>query len=171
MMFSSLPVASRTVAILSVSPLLLCALGSTATSQTATPSANPATSLPGVLIEAPKQVVRPQKRQHRAIARNTVSPETSRTAPTPLESRLSPEQRLARLPNAITGSCVDGCVSSLPSGGRPWIGCNASASSYSSTCRNVGHYKTYNECTTAGLAIGWRNNEVMGYCTSLAFKS
>ena len=71
----------------------------------------------------------------------------------------------------ITGSCVDGCVSSVPSGNKPWVGCNQSSISYSTTCRNVGHYKTYNECKTAGLAIGLRDLETIGYCTSLAFKS
>lgn len=170
MKFSSLFVASRAIAVLSI-PLLLCGLSGTAMSQTATPSGGATTTLPDVMVDAPKQVARPHKPIQHTVARSTVSSRTSPTAPTPSASRLSPEQRLARLPNAITGSCVDGCVSSLPSGNKPWVGCNASSISYSTTCRNVGHYKTYNECTTAGLAVGYRNVEVIGYCTSLAFKS
>jgi hypothetical protein len=167
--FSSLFVASLAVAILSIA-LLLCGLSGTAMAQTTTPSGGATTSLPSILVEAPKQVARPQKPKQRVVARSTVSPRTSSTTPAPSASPMSPTEQLAKLPNAITGSCVDGCVSSLPSGNKPWVGCNVSAGTYSSTCRNVGHYKTYNECTTAGLAIGWRSNETLWYCTSLALK-
>jgi hypothetical protein len=135
-------------------------------SQAATPSGGATTSLPNVVVEAPKQVAKPQK-QH-AVARSTVSARTSPTAPT--ESASSPTAQLAKLPNAITGSCVDGCVSSFPSGNKPWIGCNASGGVLSSTCRNVGHYKTYAECREAGLRTGWRDVETYGYCNSLALK-
>jgi hypothetical protein len=61
-------------------------------------------------------------------------------------------------------------VTSFRSGDAPWRGCSISAATYSSTCRNVGHYKTYAQCTEAGLAIGWRVTEVPWYCTSLALK-
>jgi hypothetical protein len=167
---SLLFVASLAVAILSIA-LLLCGLSGTAMSQTATRSGGATTSLPSVVVEAPKQVARPQKPEQRAVARSTVSPRTSPTTPTPSASPMSPAEReLAKLPNAITASCVDGCVSSLPSGNKPWVGCSLSGGTYSSTCRNVGHYKTYNECTTAGLAIGWRSNETSWYCTSLALR-
>ena len=60
MRFSSLFVASLAVAILS-SALLLCGLSGTAISQTATPSGGATTSLPNVVVEAPKQVAYPQK--------------------------------------------------------------------------------------------------------------
>ncbi|SHH65785.1 hypothetical protein SAMN05444169_8619 [Bradyrhizobium erythrophlei] len=169
MRISSLFVASLAVAILSIAPLLF-GLSSTAMAQNATPSGGATTSLPNVVVEAPKQVARPQKPKQRAVARSTVSPRTSSTTPASSASPMSPTAQLEKLPNAITGSCVDGCVSSLPSGNKPWVGCNLSAGVYSSTCRNVGHYKTYNECTTAGLAIGWRSNETLWYCTSLALK-
>jgi hypothetical protein len=35
-------------------------------------------------------------------------------------------------------------------------------------CRNVRNYKTYSECRESGLFLGWRNNEIWWYCTSLA---
>jgi hypothetical protein len=40
----------------------------------------------------------------------------------------------------------------------------------SPTCRNIGNYKTFNECREAGLLTGWRVNEVPWYCASLALK-
>jgi len=154
---SSLAVASLSIALFS--------LGGKAISQTATAPGDVPILLPTVRVEAPKQVARPQAQ--RAGVRSTVSRRTSPTTQTP---SASPTAQLAKLPNAITGSCVDGCVSSFPSGDKPWVGCSASAGTYSPTCRNVGHYKTYNECTTAGLVLGWRSNENLGYCTSLALK-
>ena len=127
------------------------------------------TSLPDVVVGAPKHVARPQRPEHRAVARNTVSARTSQAAPS--ASWMTPAEReLARLPNAITSSCVDGCVTSFRTGDKPWIGCSWSSGMLSGTCRNVGHYKTYNECATSGLAIGWRVNEVPWYCSSLALK-
>ena len=168
MRFSSLFVASLAVAILS-SALLLCGLSGTAISQTATPSGGATTSLPNVVVEAPKQVA-PQKPKQRAVARSTVSPRTSPTIPTPSASPMSPAAQLAKLANA-TGSCVGGCVTSFRSGNAPWIGCSGSGwPALSSTCRNVGNYKTYAECTEAGLITGWRGNEVSWYCSSLALK-
>ncbi len=132
MRFSSLFVASLAVAILSIA-LLLCGLSGTAMSQTATPSGGATTSLPSVLVEAPKQ---------RAVARSTLSPRTSSTTPTPSASPMSPAAQLAKLANA-TGSCVGGCVTSFRSGDAPWHGCSGSNwPALSSTCRNVGNYKT-----------------------------
>jgi hypothetical protein len=160
---SSLFVTSPAVIILSIT--LLCGLSGTA--KTATPSGG-ATSLLNVVVEAPKQVARPKPR---AVARSTVSSGTSPTTSTRSVSPISPAEReLAKLPNAITGSCVGGCQTSFRSGDRPWVGCSWSTGTLSSTCRNEGHYKTYNECKTAGLAIGWRDMEVSWYCSSLALK-
>src|ERR1700733_4257367 len=160
MRFSSLFVASPAVVILSVE--LLCGLSGTAMSQTATSSA---TSLPGVLVEAPKQVTRPK---HSAVARNTVSRRTSQPTQTPSAPE-SVSAKLAKL-EKTTGSCVGGCVTSFRYGDAPWLGCSGSAGTYSPTCRNVGNYKTYGECREAGLVTGWRNNDVSSYCTSLALK-
>ena len=150
---------------------LMCCLSGTAMSQTAIPSSGGATnSLPNVVVEAPKQLARPQKPKQREVARSTVSPRTSPTTPTPLASPMSPAAELARLANA-TGSCVGGCVTSFRSGDAPWHGCSVSGwPAQSPTCRNVGNYKTYAECTEAGLITGWRGNEVSWYCSSLALK-
>jgi hypothetical protein len=166
MRFSSLFVASPAVAILSMAPLL-CGLSGTAMSQTATASGGATASLPNVLVEAPRQVARPQQPRQRRVSRSTVSPRMSPSSPTP--SALPIAAQLAKLANA-TGSCVGGCVTSFRSGDAPWHGCSGSSGTYSPTCRNVGNYKTYGECTDAGLVLGWRDNEVSWYCTSLALK-
>jgi hypothetical protein len=160
-------VAGLAAAVLSIA-LLLCGLSGTAMSQTATPSGGATTSLPNVVIEAPKRVARPQKQ--RAIARSTASPRTSPTTPTPSASPMSPAAQLAQLAKT-TGSCVGGCVTSFRSGNAPWHGCSASGwPATSSTCRNAGNYKTYTECTEAGLITGWRVMEISWYCSSLALK-
>jgi hypothetical protein len=159
---SLLFVASLAVAILSIA-LLLCGLSGTAMSQTATPSGGATTSLPNVLVEAPKQ---------RAVARSTVSPRTSSTTPTPSTSPMSPAEReLAKLPNAITGSCAGGCASSFRSGDAPWVGCSSASGRFSSTCRNVGNFKTYTECTTASNKLGSTRSDTWWYCSSLGFKN
>jgi hypothetical protein len=162
MRFLSLFVASPAVAILSIE--LLCGLSGTAMSRTATGSA---TSLPGVTVEAPKQVARPKRS---AVARSTVSGRASSTRQTPSAAPESVSAKLAKLASA-TGSCVGGCVTSFRYGDAPWHGCSGSGwPALSPTCRNVGNYKTYAECTEAGLITGWRANEIPWYCSSLALK-
>jgi len=94
-------------AILSIA-LLLCGLSGAAMSQTATPSGGATTSLPGVVVEAPKQVTRPK---HSAVARSTVSRRTSQTTQTPSAPE-SVSAKLARLASA-TGSCVGGLRNKL----------------------------------------------------------
>jgi hypothetical protein len=148
--------------------LPLCCPSGTAMSRTATPSGVATTSLPDIVVEAPKQAGGPLKPKHRAVARSTVSPRTSPSTPTPSASPMSPE--LVKLANA-TGSCVGGCVTSFRSGDAPWHGCSwSSGFMLSSTCRNTGNFKTYAECREAGLITGWRENEVPWYCSSLALK-
>src|SRR6516162_62752 len=50
----------------------------------------------------------------------------------------------------------------------PWIGCSDSGRvALSPTCRNMGNYKTYNECKEAGLKLGWESNQQSWYCSSL----
>ena len=148
---SFLLVAGPAAAVLSIA--LLCGLSGTATSQTATPSGGPTTSLPNVVVEAPKQLAGPQKPKQRAV----VSPRTS------------PGQA-AQVANT-TGSCAGGCATSFRSGNAPWRGCSGTSwPLLSSTCRNVGNYITYAECEEAGLVTGWRANEVGWYCSSLALK-
>jgi hypothetical protein len=53
-------------------------------------------------------------------------------------------------------------------GNKPWVGCSASA--VSTICRNVYNYKTYAECTQAGVRMGWGRTESYGYCSALALK-
>ena len=161
MRFSSLFVASPAVAVLSIE--LLCGLSGTAMSETATGSA---ASLPSIMVEAPKQIARPK---HSAVARSTVSHRTSQSSQTPSAAPELVSAKLAKLASA-TGSCVGGCVTSFRYGDAPWHGCSGSSGMYSSTCRNVANYKTYAECTEAGLITGWRNNEIGWYCSSLALK-
>jgi hypothetical protein len=154
-------VAGLAVATLSIE--LLCGLSGTAMSQTATGSA---TVLPITTVTAPKQVTRPV---HSAVAHTTVSGRTSQTAQTPSAPQ-SVSAKLAKL-EKTTGSCVGGCATSFRSGDKPWVGCSGSGwPALSPTCRNVGNYQTYTECTEAGLLTGWRNNEVGWYCSSLALK-
>lgn len=135
---SSLFSTNLAVAILSVVPLL-CG-SSTAWSQPTT------TSLPDILVEAPKHVTAQHKPKHYAAANSTGS---ARVAITP--------------------------GSSLPSGEHPWLGCSGSAGAYAYTgCRNIGPggvpFKTYNECAENGLKGGWRSGEISFYCSSLALK-
>jgi hypothetical protein len=165
MRISSLFVTSPAVAISSIA-LLLGGLSGTGVSQAATPSGGATTSLPGVAIEAPKQVTRPK---HSAVARSARSRRTSQTTQTP-SAPDSVSAKLARL-EKTTGNCVDGCATSLRYGNAPWHGCSGSGwPALSPTCRNMGNYKTYAECVDGGLVTGWRNNEVGWYCSSLALK-
>ena len=165
MKVSLLFVTSPAVAALLIA-LLLCGLSGTAMSQTATP-AGVTTSLSSVVIEAPKHVARPK---HSAVARSTVSGRASSTRKTPAAAPESVSAKLAKLASA-TGSCVGGCVTSFRYGDAPWHGCSGSGwPALSPTCRNVGNYKTYAECTEAGLITGWRANEIPWYCSSLGLK-
>ena len=52
----------------------------------------------------------------------------------------------------------------------PWVGCSGSSGMYSPTCRNLGNWTSYADCTTAGLKIGWRGPENAWYCSSLGLK-
>ena len=164
MRISSRSVTSLAVAFSSIG-LLLCGLSG---SEAAITSDGATASLPAVVVEAPKQSVRPQKREPRTIARSTVSPRTSPTAAAP--SSTSPiSAKLARLAS-VTGSCVGGCATSFRTANAPWHGCSVSGGGYSSTCRNTRNYKTYSECTEGGLTLGWRNAEAAWGCTSLGLK-
>jgi hypothetical protein len=163
MRISSRSVTSLTVTFASIG-LLLCGLSG---SEAATTSDGGAASLPAVVVDAPKQSARPQKREPRPIVRSTVSPRTSPTAAAPSTSSISAE--LARL-GSVTGSCVGGCATSFRTASAPWHGCSVSGGMYSSTCRNTRNYKTYNECKEGGLTLGWRNNEAAWGCSSLGLK-
>jgi hypothetical protein len=166
MRLSSLFVARLAVSILSIA-LLPCGLSGTTMSHAATPSGGATTSLPNVVVEAPKQVAGPQKPTQRAVARSAVSPRTSPTTPTPSASTMSPAEKL---PN-VTGSCTGGCATSFRSGNAPWVGCSGSGwPALSSTCRNMGNWKTYAACMDDSLKIGWKGSESTWYCSSLGLK-
>ncbi|MFK4502856.1 hypothetical protein ABIF86_007147 [Bradyrhizobium japonicum] len=144
--------------------LLLCGLSGTAMSQP-TPTE---TQLPSITVDAPRQVARPHKPTHHVATRSTgyrTSPATSTAVAAPM----SDAARLAKLERE-TSSCAGGCQSSFKTGNQPWVGCNASGGVYSFTCRNVGNFKTYDECKEAGRVTGWRSGETSAYCSSLALK-
>ena len=163
MRISSRSVTSLALAFSSIG-LLLCGLSG---SEAATTPDGATASLPAVVVQAPKQSARPQKREPRTIGRSTVS---ARTSPTAAASSTSPiSAKLARLAS-VTGSCVGGCATSFKSGDAPWHGCSTSGGMYSSTCRNTRNYKTYDECKEGGLTLGWRSAEAAWGCTSLGLK-
>jgi hypothetical protein len=187
MRLSSLSVAPSAVAIFSTA--LLCALTGTAVSQTARQA--PATPIPSITVDAPKQVARPQKqvarpqgqaaRPQRQVERqvevarpqgsgraaNTVAPRpTSQPARTPAPG--STMAKLAAL-ERTSSSCADGCTTSFKYGNQPWNGCSVSGADFgsSTTCRNVRNYKTYYECRDTTMFVGWRQNDAWWYCSSL----
>jgi hypothetical protein len=132
-----------------------------------------ATVLPGITVQAPKPVARPQRPQQRAVNRNTVSRTvsrgTSQTARPTSAGEESVLEKLRRIESSVS-SCDGGCASSLPSKGRPWVGCSASAWPIGSgTCKNGRKYKSYVECTEASYFLAWKPMEVWWYCSSLAF--
>jgi len=157
-------VAPLAVAILSTG--LLCGLSDVAVSQTAT---GPANSLPGITVLAPKQITRPHRPERAA---NTTA--TRRTLPAAQThtrtASAAPNSILAKIAELerTSSNCTDGCQTSFRHGNAPWNGCSASAGVFSPTCRNVHNFKTYSECRDYGLFLGWRHNEVLGYCGSLA---
>lgn len=164
MTLSSRFVARPAVAIPSIA-LLLCGLSGPAMSQP-TPTAAADTQLPGVTVDAPKQVARPHRPAHHLAVHSTGSRASSAIS-TASASPMSDTAKLAKLERE-TGSCVGGCQSSFKTANQPWVGCNATGGVYSATCRNVGNYKTYDECKEAGRVTGWRSGETMAYCSSVA---
>ncbi len=164
---SSSPFGPSAIAILSVA--LLCGLSGTATSQTATGSA---TQLPSITVIAPKQTARPPRPQQvgRPAQRSTqvASRPTSPTTQTPAPAKNSVMARLAAL-EKTSSNCTDGCQSSFRHGNQPWNGCSAAGggATFSSTCRNVRNFKTYEECRENGTFLAWKHYEVWWYCSSL----
>ena len=63
-------------------------------------------------------------------------------------------------------------TSSVRSGNAPWVGCSAAGGlNFSSTCRNLANFKTYNECTAAAPKLGATSLESWWYCSSLGFQN
>lgn len=98
-------------------------------------------------------------------AMSQAAPPSGRTATTSLHNVEAPEQAAKpQKQHAVARSTV----SSFQSGNKPWVGCSASAGS--TICRNLYNYKTYAECTQAGVRMGWGGTESYGYCSALALK-
>jgi hypothetical protein len=158
--------ASSAVAILSTA-----LLSGPAVSQTAT---GPASSLPSVTVDAPKQVARPYAPKQRAntgVSRQTLSTGSS-TAQRPSAEPNSVQGRIAKL-EAAASSCNGGCQTSFKTGNAPWVGCSfaggeaAGVGPYSLTCTDTLNYKTYSDCTNTKTFLGWGPREVRWHCTSL----
>lgn len=178
MRLSSTLVAPLAVGILSTA--LLGGLSDTAVSQTATGSA---TTLPSITIVAPKQVARPHRPGQAAtrVSSRRIVPaaekpaqapaqapvRTATATPTPPPAPGSTMAKFAEL-ERTSSNCTDGCQTSFKYGNAPWNGCSTTGDIFSATCRNVRNFKTYYECRDHGLFVGWRNNEIWWYCSSLA---
>jgi hypothetical protein len=164
--FSRLAVAVSSLALL-LSGLSCAAMAAT------DPSGS--SSLPSITVQAPRHVARPYRTVPRAVARpaaaarRTVSRETSSPAEaTQPGGQGSIMERLKRL-ERTSSNCTDGCQTSFRYGNQPWNGCNGSGGNFifSTTCRNVRNFKTYQECREHGLFLAARNYEVWWYCQSL----
>ena len=174
MRLSSSFVASSAVAILSIA-----LLSGPAASQTAT---GPASPLPNVTIEAPKQVARPHApRQEARVhapkrwANTGVSRQTSSTgssiSQTPSAAPNSAMGRIAKL-ERVASSCNGGCETSVKTGNAPWVGCSWSGESFgvgpfSVTCRDTLTYNTYLACTDTKAFLGATQKEARWICSSL----
>jgi hypothetical protein len=141
-----------------------------AASQTAT-----APSLPGVTVDAPKQVAKPHRPTQvtsTATSRRT-SPTVrtrSSTAQTPSPAPDSVQGKIAQLERA-SSSCNGGCETSFKSGNAPWVGCSLSSHEFShfdSTCSDTLTYKHYTDCWETKAFLGWDRNKIWLHCSSLA---
>jgi hypothetical protein len=166
MRWSSGFVAPSAVALLSAA--LLCSPSGPAMSQT---------ELPKITVVAPKQVQRPVARPQRParVANTVASRPTPPATPTPSappaaqKPALAKDSVMAKLAalERSSGSCTDGCATSFKHGNQPWNGCSTTGDLISTTCRNGRNYKTYIGCMDGGRFLGWRNNEMRWYCSSL----
>ena len=158
--------APSTIALVSV--VLLCGLSGTAMSQATSSSA-----LPSVTVAAPPQMARPHHRPVRTANTNVghrrapaIRTSTQTAAGTP-----APGSVMARLKELerTSSNCTDGCQTSFKYGNQPWNGCSGSEANFkfSTTCRNVRNFKTYQECRETGMFLGARQPEVWWYCSSL----
>ena len=171
MKLSSSFVAPSAVAVLSTA--LLCCLSGTAMSQTATGSG---TTLPGITVDAPRQVARPQ-RPERVVSRRTLSTTRTATAQTSSASAeaiiAGPGSTLGKLAKleSISSNCNGGCQTSGKTGKEAWIGCSESGgfySTFSATCTDTLTHASYTGCINTKMFTGWDRNRAWWYCTSLS---
>ena len=169
MSLSSKFAAPSAVAILST--VLLCGPSSPAASQT---TAGSAASLPSIMVEGTGHVAatpRPRQAGSGAASRRTASTAQSSAARTPSAAPDTVLGRLAKLERA-SSSCNGGCESSVRHGDAPWVGCSNSAGensvgAFSATCRDTLTYRTYAECVSTKIFIGWIPREARWHCSSL----
>lgn len=169
MKFASLFAVNKTASIISIVLPLYCVSGVVMSQPTPETVNKP---LPDITVQAPNvrhTAVVPSRAGRRIFSHRVVAHATSK-----LDEPVGPSDepvmaKIERL-GRHTSSCADGCQSSYKYGNDPWHGCNASGNVLSFTCRNVGGYKTYQECKDAGLTLGWRDREQLYYCSSLALK-
>jgi hypothetical protein len=154
-------------AVVILSTVLLCG---PATSQTPTGSAKP---LPGISVEAPKQVARPNRTKQ--VANTVASRRRSSTAQTSLTARTpAPGSILGRIAKLekVASNCNGGCESSVRHGNLPWVGCSESAGGqtfgpFSVTCRDNLTYKSYVDCVETKWFLGEYRNRAYWLCSSL----
>ena len=169
MKLSSRFVAPTAVAFLST--VLLCG---PAASQTATGSSAP---LPSVTVDAPKQAARPNRPKEVegsrvAAHRTSLAGHTSSSgARTPSPAPDTVLGRIAKLERS-SSSCNGGCETSVRQGNAPWVGCSLSSGenstgAFSATCRDTLTYRTYAECTSTKIFLGWIPREARWHCSSL----
>lgn len=169
MRLSSRFVAPSAVAVLST--ILLCG---PAASQTA-----PATPLPSVTVDAPKQAPRPKHVVHATTSRRTASAGGTRSATGQSATGRTPSAapgtilgRIASL-EKVASNCNGGCESSMPHGKDPWVGCSESGGGqanapFSPTCRDNLTYKSYEDCVETKVFLGDYRNRAYWICSSLS---
>jgi hypothetical protein len=164
---SSSIVAPSAIAILSTA--LLCGLSGPAAPQTAS-------SLPTITVDAPRQVIRPQRTEvtprgsgrvaHRS-GRPSRSTQTANGTPSAAQGPVM--AKLARLEREAS-SCNDGCESSFKRGKDPWVGCSESTGYYSvfsATCKDTLTHRDYVQCVETKMFLGWERNRSWWYCTGM----
>jgi len=141
----------------------------------------PATSLPGVTVDAPKQVARPH-RQHEAAGTATsrrapaIAPSNADVSFTPLGAEMTISARRGPIQDKITqleksaSSCNGGCETSFSKGNAPWVGCALSDQEFAkfdTRCSDTLTYNDYADCHDTKRFLGWDRNKVWLHCTGL----
>jgi hypothetical protein len=168
MRLSSSIVASSALVVLSTA-----LLSGPAVSQTASGST---TALPNITVEAPKPVATPHRPTQTATAGashriRSAGHAASSTAQTSAAASGSVLGRIAKLERSAS-SCNGGCETSYRTGNAPWVGCSYSGAEssvgvFSATCRDTLTYRTYAECTSTKIFLGWIAREARWHCSSL----
>lgn len=163
--------ASSALAILSTA--LFFGLSGAAKSQINPGSVTP---LPGITVDAPKHVVKPQGQKHETSASasrraSSSASSGSQAVGTPAAAPDSVMGKIAKLERSAS-SCNGGCETSVRTGNAPWVGCSLSSGenstgAFSLTCRDTLTYRTYAECTSTKIFLGWIPREARWHCSSL----